>query len=292
MEARRVAAEAGTAEREIVTSRLYDAPRALVFDAWTKPEHLQHWWGPNGFTNTIHVMDVRPGGKWTHVMHGPDGTDYKNDSVFEEVAPPKRLSYRHLTGPNFHATVDFAEEGGKTRVTLRMVFATKAERDNTVERFGAVEGAKQTFERLAQYLPRMEEMLTVSRTYDAPRALVFSAWSSGERLARWWGPNGFTAPVCNVDFRPGGKLEICMKGFGMEHWMRGRFDEIVDQERIVFTVDVEGADAPIHTVVTFAESAGKTTMTVRQSVPKHEMMARGQRQGWTEQLERLAHELR
>ena len=152
------------------------------------------------------------------------------------------------------------------------------------------------------------ETITVSRAYDAPRRLVFAAWSTAEHLARWWGPHGFTAPECVVEFRKGGRLEILMKGFGggagsagdgrspkggalVEHWMRGTFDEIVDQERIAFTVFVEGAEGPIHTLVTFAESAGRTTMTVTQTVPKNPMMARGQVQGWTEQLERLAAEL-
>ncbi|HEY2030917.1 MAG TPA: SRPBCC domain-containing protein [Myxococcales bacterium] len=133
-----------------------------------------------------------------------------------------------------------------------------------------------------------EEELVVSRSYAAPRQLVFDAWSSGERLAQWWGPHGFSAPECVVEFRPQGKLEILMKGHGMEHWMRGRFDEIVQGERIVFTVRVEGLDQDIRTVVTFAEEAGKTTMTIRQTVPKNSMMARGQKQGWTEQLEKLA----
>jgi len=281
-----------TADREIVTTRVFDAPRALVFEAWTNPAHLKHWWGPNGFTTTIQQMEVKPGGRWSFVMHGPDGTDYKNEAVFEEVVKPARLVYEHVTGPGFRATVLFEEEKGKTKLTLRMVFKTKAERDSTVERFGAVEGAKQTLERLNQYLPNLEELLTLTRTYDAPRRLVFAAWSSAEHLARWWGPNAFTTPECELDFRPGGKLAICMRGFGGDHWMRGTFDEIVDQERIVFTVDAGDLDGhPIHTTVTFAESSGKTTLTVQQTVPRNPMMAKGQRQGWTEQLEKLAKQL-
>lgn len=133
-----------------------------------------------------------------------------------------------------------------------------------------------------------ERSIATSRVYDAPRELVFEAWSSAERLARWWGPHGFSAPECLVEFRPQGKLEILMKGHGMEHWMRGQFDEIVQNERIGFTVRVDGLDQDIRTVVTFAEGGGKTTMTVRQAIPKNPMMARGQKQGWTEQMEKLA----
>jgi uncharacterized protein YndB with AHSA1/START domain len=146
---------AGTAGREIVTTRVFDAPWELVWKAWTDPNHVKEWWGPNGFTNTIHEMDVRPGGVWRFVMHGPDGTDYQNKIVFLEIVKPERIVYDHVSGPKFHVTVTFEEQGGRTKLTLRMLFATAAERDNVVEKFGAIEGAKQTLGRLADYLPGM-----------------------------------------------------------------------------------------------------------------------------------------
>lgn len=71
-----------TADREIVITRVFDAPREQVFDAWTDSEHVSQWWGPNGFTTTTHEMDVRPGGVWRFIMHGPDGVDYKNRIVY------------------------------------------------------------------------------------------------------------------------------------------------------------------------------------------------------------------
>ena len=71
-----------SARREIITTRVLDAPRELVWKAWTDPKHVAEWWGPNGFTNTIHEMDVRPDGVWRFIMHGPDGVDYKNEIVF------------------------------------------------------------------------------------------------------------------------------------------------------------------------------------------------------------------
>ena len=79
-----------TADREIVSARVFDAPRELVWKAWVDPKHVAQWWGPKGFTNTIHEMDVRPGGVWRFAMHGPDGTDYKNEIVFIEVVRPER----------------------------------------------------------------------------------------------------------------------------------------------------------------------------------------------------------
>jgi uncharacterized protein YndB with AHSA1/START domain len=149
---------ATTSDREIVITRVFDAPRELVFEAWTDPEQVIRWWGPRGFTTTIHEMDVRPGGVWRFVMHSPDSTDYDNKVVFVEVARPERLVYDHGPGdesdsPQFRVTVTFDEEGDTTRLTLKLVFESPAERDNAVES-GALEGGNQTLERLGEYLAR------------------------------------------------------------------------------------------------------------------------------------------
>jgi uncharacterized protein YndB with AHSA1/START domain len=143
------------AERELVISRVFDAPRELVFEMWTDPKHVAQWWGPNGFTNTIHEMDVRAGGAWRFVMHGPDGRDYKNKIVFIEVAKPERLVYDHVSGPQFHVTVTFVEQGDKTRLTVRMLFESAAQRDKVAKEFGAIEGLSQTLGRLAEQLSKM-----------------------------------------------------------------------------------------------------------------------------------------
>ncbi|HEY3268465.1 MAG TPA: SRPBCC family protein [Armatimonadota bacterium] len=138
-----------TAQREIATTRVLDAPREVVWAAWTEPERVAQWWGPNGFTNTIHEMDVRPGGAWRFTMHGPDGTDYRNEIVYEEVVPPERLVYSHVSGPRFRMTATFADLGGKTQLAVQMLFDTAEQRDQAVARFGAVEGLNQTLGRLA-----------------------------------------------------------------------------------------------------------------------------------------------
>jgi uncharacterized protein YndB with AHSA1/START domain len=84
-----------TSDRDLVIERIFDAPRQMVFDAWTDPETIGQWWGPRGFTTTVHEMDVRPGGVWRFTMHGPDGTDYPNRVVYDEVVAPERLVYTH-----------------------------------------------------------------------------------------------------------------------------------------------------------------------------------------------------
>ena len=150
-------APADTSDREIVVTRVFDAPRALVFKAWTDPKHLAHWWGPNGFTITTHEMQFKPGGSWRFVMHGPDGRDYKSENVYVEIAEPERLVYRHVLAPQFQMTVTFADDGGKTKLTARMLFETAELRDRTIKAVGAVEGLKQTLGRLGEHVAHMKE---------------------------------------------------------------------------------------------------------------------------------------
>jgi uncharacterized protein YndB with AHSA1/START domain len=151
-----------TADCEIIITRVFDAPRELVWQAMASPEHVVHWWGPRGFTTTIEEMDVRPGGVWKHVMHGPDGANYPNKSIFKEVVKPERIVYSHGggrengPGASFVATWTFeAVEANKTKVTIRMVFPSAADRDFVVKEFGAIEGGKQTLERLGEHLVKM-----------------------------------------------------------------------------------------------------------------------------------------
>jgi uncharacterized protein YndB with AHSA1/START domain len=149
-----------TSDREIVVSRLLNASRELVFQAFTDPQHVVHWWGPNGFTNTDREMNVRVGGVWRFTMHGPDGTDWPNRITYLEVIKPERLVYLHDDdsdsegGQKFHVTVTFEAQGKKTLLTMRSLFATAAECEQ-VKQFGAVEGGQQTIDHLEAYLAKM-----------------------------------------------------------------------------------------------------------------------------------------
>ena len=112
-----------TSDREFVHSRLINAPRERVFKAFSEPEHLARWWGPNGFTSTFHTFDLRVGGKWTFVLHGPDGTDYPNESVFVEVVAPQRVVLEHLSeSHHFYLTITFESVENNTSVGWRQVF--------------------------------------------------------------------------------------------------------------------------------------------------------------------------
>jgi uncharacterized protein YndB with AHSA1/START domain len=143
--------------RSIIGTRVFDAPRELVWSVWTDPKHLAQWWGPNGFSTTTSAFDMRPGGVWRFVMHGPDGRDYENRITFDEIVKPERIAYHHGGGDDvepvqFRTTVTFDDLGAKTRVTLRGVFASAEERARVIREYGADKGLAQTLARLGAYV--------------------------------------------------------------------------------------------------------------------------------------------
>ncbi len=299
-----------TADREIVVSRVFDAPRELVWEAWTDPRHVIHWWGPDGFTTTIEKMDVRPGGVWKLIMHGPDGTDYPNKSTFTEVVKPERICFSHGGGrkgdpaAQFEATWTFEALGNQTRLTIHMVFPSAADRERVVRDYGALKGANQTLARLAGYLPQIgsgKSSVSITHILNAPRALVWLAWTDPQQLAQWWGPHEFTAPLCELDLRPGGAILIHMRGpkgspFDMIMPMKGMFREIEPPSRLVFTSSAfhdENGNPQLEVLntVTFEEYQGKTRMSlyaeVLKSTPAVAGAIAGMEQGWTQSLEKL-----
>jgi len=143
--------ENNTKDRELLITRILNAPIELVWEVWTKPDHIVNWWGPNGFTNTITTMDMVPGGQWNLTMHGPDGTDYANKSTFKEVIPLKKISYEHFN-PHFIATINFEAQGDKTLLTWQMLFDTEEILKTVIKAHNAAEGLKQNVEKLSMYL--------------------------------------------------------------------------------------------------------------------------------------------
>lgn len=141
-----------TANRELLMVRTLDAPIDLVWEVWTDPKHIANWWGPNGFTNTITTMDMRPGGKWNLVMHGPDGTDYENESIFREVVTNKKIVYEHISYPHIVATITFEELGDQTLLTWHMLFDSVEDFINVAKKYKAAEGLQQNGDKLMTYL--------------------------------------------------------------------------------------------------------------------------------------------
>lgn len=304
------------AEREIVITRVIDVPRTRVFSAWTQPEHVERWWGPNGFTNTTREIDVRPGGVWRFVMHGPDGTDYENRILYREVVEPERLVFAHDSGVEddpygFVSTVLFVAQGEKTELTLRMTFASALARQRAIDEFGAIEGGKQTLGRLAAYVETLladrgaSQPVVITRLFDAPRERLWKAWTDPAHIMRWWGPEHFTSPACQVDLRVGGKYLFCMRApDGQDFWSTGVYRELVEPERIVYTdsfADAQGNVVPaahygmpgawpdaLLVTVTLEDIGGKTRLTLLQEgIPAGEM-SEMTAAGWNQSLDKLA----
>ncbi|KEQ24232.1 SRPBCC family protein [Paenibacillus tyrfis] len=140
-------------KNEIISSREFDVPRELVFRAWTTPDLLARWWGPRGFTNTFHECDIRPGGTWRFTMHGPNGTDYPNHSVFVEIVPLERIVLDHLSSPEFRVTATFENLEGRTKVTYRQLFKITEEFEQA--KAYCIEGNEQNLDRLGLLLEEM-----------------------------------------------------------------------------------------------------------------------------------------
>ena len=175
---------ASTAEREIYAERVFDAPRELVWKMFTEPAHISKWWGPIGFTTTTSEMNVKPGGVWQHVMHGPDGRDSPNKIVYVEVVKPESIVYDHVSYPLFRSTVLLEEEGTKTAVSMRMVFESAELRDKVDKQHKAVEGLSQTIGRLGEHLAAYP--VNIERTFDAPMETVWKAITEIEQMKKWF----------------------------------------------------------------------------------------------------------
>lgn len=301
-------------DRELLFTRSFDAPRELVYKAWIDPQQLAQWWGPNGFTLTTKDMEVKAGGAWRFIMHGPDGTDYKNRIVYIEVQEPTRLVYRHAGEEgdepvHFKVTVTFEEQDGQTNLTMHMVFDSKKELDYVIEKYGADQGGIQTINRLAEHIARERIVFKISRVFDAPRDLVWRAWTDPTLLPQWWGPKGFKVTYHKLDLRPGGTFHYCMQSEqGQEMWGKFRYREIEKPNRLIFInsfSDKEGnitrhpgaEQWPLEmlSTITFEDENGKTKVTIRwepiNATPEEEKVFAdnhaSMQGGWTGTLERL-----
>ncbi|MEV0900807.1 SRPBCC family protein [Actinoplanes sp. NPDC049802] len=149
-------ASTATTDREIVISRVIDAPPDLVFEAFTDVRHLSRWWGPHGFTTTTRSFEFRTGGVWDFVMHGPDGTDYQEWITWTDISAPERIAMLHGESRDdpdaFASILTFTADGAATRIVMRTIFPSKELRDRAVEKYHAIEGGRQTLSNLAAYV--------------------------------------------------------------------------------------------------------------------------------------------
>jgi uncharacterized protein YndB with AHSA1/START domain len=282
-------------DRDFVITRVFDAPPALVFKAWTDPAQMARWWGPHHFTNPVCEMDLRPGGAWRIVMRGPDGSEHPAKGVYREIVEPQRLvmtvnhselsdEWHDRVNPNRDksapkpaieglTTVTFEDEGGKTRLTVRMRFESQAVRDSLLK-LGMNEGWSQSLERLENVLTKTDDReIVISRVLDAPRELVWEAMTDPRHVIHWWGPRGFSTTIQEMDVRPGGVWKHVMHGpDGTDYPNSSVFTEIVKPQRVVFShggAKAGGPEASFIATWSFDSTDGgsKTKVTVRMVFP-------------------------
>jgi uncharacterized protein YndB with AHSA1/START domain len=309
-----------SSEREIVITRVFNAPRELVFKAWTDPQHVAQWWGPKGFTTRVNEMDLRPGGTSRYVMCGPDGTEYPVKGVFHEVVPPERIVSSDEFDEGFEEVVKadlpkgiimtaiFEDLNDKTRLTLRIVHPTAEDRRKH-EEMGVVAGWNSSFECLDEFLAKIvanqgngltltlpsEREIVVTRIFNAPRRLVFEAWTQPEYVKRWFGVcRSMTMTVCEIDLRVGGKWRYVLydPSNDTEHGFSGEYREIVPPQRLVSTERYEPIPNSDHlNTLTLAEQDGKTTLHIHIQYPSVEHrdghLQSGMEIGMRETLNRL-----
>ena len=270
--------------KEIVMERVLDAPRERVFEVFTKPEHIQKWWGPKRVGIAEVEFDARVGGGMFVAERGADGSMHRFAGVVREIVPPKRVVIafhfvdedRRRVGSSRAAVPDewdgeivqdvtLAAEGPRTRVTIRLSGSPSREwgemaKLGLAENFGRVERAVMDDMRVTTSGDRD---ILITRTFDAPRKLVYEALTNVEHLKSWWGPRQYGPVTATADFRAGGHYRFAQSSPQGEVAFSGEVKES-SPERIVYVEEFEAM--PGHaalTTVTLDERDGKTFMTVR-----------------------------
>ena len=228
-------------DRHIRLTRVYDAPLALVWDAYTLDAHAAHWWGPRGFTITTRHKDVRPGGTWDYTMHGPDGTDWPNFTRYLEVEHQARLVYDHGassadSAPMFRMTAEFRDLGGRTELSLCLSFPD-AETARNARGFIKAAGGNGTWDRLAEYLHAQQHgapVFVINRTVDAPVQTVWAMFTTSDRLAQWLPPTGFTMTVHEADMAPGGRCVFTMRNANAVLHGRFTYERMEAPHRLIY----------------------------------------------------------
>jgi len=238
---------------KLILTRVFDAPRDLVWKAWTDPKQVAKWWGPHGFTNPVCELDTRPGGHILIHMQGPEGPAMPMQGRFEEVAPPEKLVFvtsalhddKGHPGIETVNTVTLREQDGKTVLTLESFFK-RAKPEFSMAVKGHKAGWSQSLDRLFALLSDSPEFL-LTQVFDAPRELIWKVFSESDHLAKWWGPRGMKMFNVKLDFRPGGTFHYGMETpEGVRMWGKFVYREIDAPERLSF-------------VVSFSDEKGGTT---------------------------------
>jgi uncharacterized protein YndB with AHSA1/START domain len=233
-------------DREIIVSRLINAPVARVWRAWTDNAEIVKWWGPHGFSDETERREFKSGGHWRHVMIGPDGRRFANFATYKEIEENKRIVLLNAgseedvkKGIGFRSEITFKAVGNKTELTMRTVLPTAAMRDMVVKDHNAIEGGQQTLSRLDAHVTGQ---FVIFRFVDAPRERVWRAWTESKELAVWMGPKGAETGHADLDFRVGGSYHYSMKSGGVELWGLMIYKEIEKPGKLVYVQQFSDKD--------------------------------------------------
>lgn len=226
---------------EIRIVRTYDAPVKAVWDAWTDLKQVVQWWGPRGFTLTTHSKELKPGGIWHYTMHGPDGVDYPNKTLYHEVEPYAKLVYDHGgyddRPPLFRVTALFSETKGKTKLEMTMALATP-EAAEEIRKFIKKASGESTWDRLAEYLEKEatgKEKFVINRSFDAPLEVIYEMWTNPKHFSQWLAPTGMEMQFLRADIKPGGNTFYVMTGNNLKMYGRAEYLKIEKPDTLVYT---------------------------------------------------------
>ncbi len=314
-------------DHDLVITRIFNAPRELVWQAWTEPEYYKRWFGPKNYTIPHCTIDLRVGGRYHYCMRSPEGQDFWAGGVYQEISAPQRLVMTDtfadeqghpVPASQYGMDADFPDEllievtiepvpnaGGngaghnRTQMTLRhRGLPAGNDREMTTA------GWNESFDKLAAALQGAPSLVAVpgkpeivmSHVFDAPRELIFRALTDPQLIPRWWGPRHLTTTVEQMDLRPGGGWRFVQRDAeGNVFAFHGVYQEIVPPERVVDTFEFEGippGHAVVETMTLEDLGGGKTRLTTRsvyQSIEDRDgMLQSGMEGGATESLVRLA----
>jgi uncharacterized protein YndB with AHSA1/START domain len=284
---------------EIAMTRDFDAPRALVWDMFTKPEHIRQWWGCKHLEVTECESDFRVGGQYRFVGRTPDGNVCPFKGEHREIVYPEKIVYTEIYDVDMArehpgvVTTTFTERDGKTTMHLVVRYDSKQTRDIVLQS-GMEHGAAAGYDKIDELLGDQTQ-LTITREFAAPRTLVWSAWTDPSQFAKWFGPRGFTMPRIELDVSPGGAIRCDMRSPDGTMFMNlGTFTEVVAPERLACKLRYEEQGQIVFenlNTITFVERNGKTLLTLEVRVLRANAGASkylaGMRQGWNETLDKL-----
>jgi uncharacterized protein YndB with AHSA1/START domain len=277
---------------DFTISRLFEAPRALLWQCWIDPSHLGRWWGPRSVTCPVCEVDARAGGQFRIVMRDAKGNDYPVEGVFREIVPLERIvkeddtsghsaEWHDLVDPErkgqgqrsipMVTTVTFADEAGGTRLTAATTLQSIGIRDGFVK-VGLAEGWSSSLDKLADLSSALKDApheINIRRRIGAPLATVFAAFSDARGLAIWWGPDGFTTTTRKLDFRVGGEWDYTMHGpDGTDYPNYVKYTAVVANARIAYDHGTTASEPPMFKAeITFAAAGDATDVRLRLMLP-------------------------